>query len=112
MSNSNASDLKQTWPKPSRPRPIVMIGAGGIVNDAHLPADRKAGFAVAGVFDVDRSRATSTAQKWEIPKVFDSIEQAFAPGGAVFDVAVPPEQVFGVLQAIRPGSAVLIQKPM
>jgi hypothetical protein len=31
-------DLRQTWPLPARPRPIVLIGAGGIVQDAQLPA--------------------------------------------------------------------------
>lgn len=34
---------------PDHPRPIVMIGAGGIVKDAHLPAYRKAGFTVWGL---------------------------------------------------------------
>ena len=38
--------LKQAWPVPSAPRPIVIVGAGGIVSDAHMPAYRKAGFAV------------------------------------------------------------------
>ena len=28
----------QDWPAPSAPKPIVLIGAGGIVRDAHLPA--------------------------------------------------------------------------
>src|SRR5687767_4539978 len=112
MSSINVRELKQTWPKATNPRPIVMIGAGGIVNDANLPAYKKAGFGVAGVFDVDSGRAKATAQKWEILKAFDTIEQAFAMENAVFDVAVPPEHVHGVLQAIRPGSAVLIQKPM
>ncbi|MCC6777635.1 MAG: gfo/Idh/MocA family oxidoreductase, partial [Hyphomicrobiales bacterium] len=46
------SELRQSWPRPSTPRPIVIIGAGGIVTDAHLPAYRLAGFPVAGVFDL------------------------------------------------------------
>ena len=33
--------------------PICIIGAGGIVNDAHLPAYKIAGYNVHGIFDVD-----------------------------------------------------------
>ena len=51
------ASLCQSWPMPARPRPIVVIGAGGIARDAHLPAYRQAGFAVGGIFDVDKARA-------------------------------------------------------
>ena len=34
---------------PRNPRPIVILGAGGIVHDAHLPAYRKAGYPVFGI---------------------------------------------------------------
>ena len=33
--------------------PIAIVGAGGIVQYAHLPAYRKAGFPVVGLFDRD-----------------------------------------------------------
>jgi predicted dehydrogenase len=46
-------DLRQRWPPPSTPRPIVVIGAGSIVRDAHLPVYAGLGFPVAGIFDVD-----------------------------------------------------------
>ena len=32
--------LGYQWDLASDPRPIVLIGDGGIVNDAHLPADQ------------------------------------------------------------------------
>jgi len=41
---------------PEMRRPIVLIGAGGIVRDAHLPAYRKAGFTVASIFDANQER--------------------------------------------------------
>ena len=43
------SGLRQAWPMPSTPRPITLLGAGGIVRDAHLPAYRalNAGFLAA-----------------------------------------------------------------
>lgn len=103
--------LRQAWPMPSAPRPIVIIGAGGIVKDAHLPAYRKAGFAVAGLFDTDRDRAAALAAEWGVPAVFDSLEDA-ARADAVFDVAAPPVAHAAILGALPQGASVLLQKPM
>ena len=44
--------LNYQWPLPSQPRPIAIIGSGGIVKDAHLPAYQKAEFKVLGVYDI------------------------------------------------------------
>ena len=106
--------LKQTWPAPSSPRPIVLIGAGGIVNDAHLPAYAKAGFKVAGIFDVDPARAADVARKFAIPVVYDDLRTAAMHDfrDVVYDVAVPPEHEHNVLTALPRGSVVLMQKPM
>lgn len=105
------SELQQAWPMPSAPRPIVILGTGGIASDAHLPAYRKAGFAVAGLYDLDRARAEGLAAKWDIPRVFGSIEEA-ADQDAVFDIAAPPVAHRAILQVLPEGSAVLLQKPM
>ncbi len=107
----NPAELRQSWPRPSRPRPIAIIGAGGIVNDAHLPAYRKAGFPVAGVFDINPERARTVAAKWDVP-VFRSLEEAMAADGVVFDLATPPGSHLGVLERLPEGSVALIQKPM
>ena len=56
-------DLRQEPPRPANPRPIVIIGCGGIVAAAHLPAYRKAGFTVAGLYDLDRARAEATVRE-------------------------------------------------
>lgn len=103
--------LQQAWPMPSAPRPIVIIGAGGIVKDAHLPAYRKAGFTVAGLYDTDRDRAAKLATEWEVPAVFGSLEQA-AQADAVFDIAAPPVAHATILSALPEGATVLLQKPM
>jgi predicted dehydrogenase len=103
--------LRQAWPMPSDPRPIVIIGAGGIVKDAHLPAYRKAGFSVAGLYDADRDRAAALAAEWGVPIVFDGLEQA-ARADAVFDIAAPPVAHPTILGALPAGAAVLLQKPM
>ncbi|MGO9605154.1 MAG: Gfo/Idh/MocA family protein [Candidatus Binataceae bacterium] len=106
------NSLKQRWELPARPRPIVVIGAGSIIRDAHLPTYARLGFPVAGIVDVNVVAARERAAQFKLPRVFDSIEQAFAVESAVFDIAVPPDQIAGILERIRPGSAVLIQKPM
>ncbi|MBX6320421.1 MAG: Gfo/Idh/MocA family oxidoreductase [Rhodospirillaceae bacterium] len=104
--------LVQSWPRPARPRPIVVIGAGGIVRDAHLPAYRKAGFPVAGIFDIDRGRAEAVARDWGLPRAFGSLAEAAAARDAVFDLATPPAAHLGVLEALPNGATVLLQKPM
>ena len=99
---------------PEKKFPIVIIGAGGIVNDAHLPAYRKAGFEVAGITNRTRERAVALAERFGIPKVFDSVADAVAnaPADAVYDLTIMPEQFVQTLEQLPDGSAVLIQKPM
>jgi len=104
--------LRQQHPLPTWPRPIVIIGAGGIVSDAHLPAYRKAGFPVAGVFDLDIAKAADVARQWGIPKVFNSLSEAASTPGCVFDVAAPPVAHAAIVAALPRGAAALIQKPM
>lgn len=108
----NLDDLQQRWPLPSAPRPIVLVGAGGIVNDAHLPAYRAAGLPVLGTWDPDRARREATAERWNLERAFASLAEATGVKEAVFDVAVPPGAVLEVVRALPEGSAVLIQKPL
>jgi predicted dehydrogenase len=109
------TDLRQAWNVPTRPRPIVLIGAGAIVRTAHLPAYRRLGFPIAGLFDLDRHVAAETAGRFDVPVVFETLQAACAaggPGDIVFDLAVPGNQILPVLQCLPAGAAVLIQKPM
>jgi predicted dehydrogenase len=106
------SDLPQTWPRPTRPRPIVIIGAGGIVRTAHVPAYRRLAYPVAGLFDIDPDAARQTAATFDIPTVYGSLEQAAAVRDAVFDLAVPGDQIVGILEKLPAGAPVLMQKPM
>ena len=106
------TDLRQAHPQPGRLRPIVIIGSGGIVADAHLPAYRKAGFSVAGLFDLDQAKAKALAERWQIPRVFASIEAAAALPDCVFDVAAPPVAHQAILNSLPLGAVVLLQKPM
>ena len=106
--------LKNSWPLPSLPKPIAIIGAGGIVNDAHMPAYRKADFEVLGLYDINRKKALQTAKKWGL-KSYSSLDDLISDAEenqAIFDLATPPSTIQGILKKIPVGSSVLIQKPM
>ena len=106
--------IQQHVPLPKHPRPIVIVGAGGIVRSAHLPAYKKAGFPVAGIFDVAGEKALAVAQEFSIPAVYSSLDELFAraPKEAVFDIATPASCFLSVLGRVPEGSVVLLQKPM
>jgi predicted dehydrogenase len=89
-----------------------MVGAGAIVRTAHLPAYRRLGFSVAGIFDIRSDAAHETAQQFGIEKVLGSLDEACAAGSTLFDVAVPGDQIVAVVERLPERAAVLIQKPM
>ena len=100
---------------PAHPRPVVFIGAGAIVRTAHVPAYRRLGIPLAGVFDVRPDAARALATEFSAGIGYATLEAAAAAGGergAIFDVAVPGAQVPAILRALPPGAAVLIQKPL
>lgn len=103
-----------TLAPPAHPRPIVLVGAGGIVRDAHLPAYAKAGFEVASITDLRIDKAQELARKYDVPATYDDVGAAVAaaPSDAVFDIALPPEAHIGVLEQLPDGAAVLLQKPL
>jgi predicted dehydrogenase len=108
------TSLRQAWNLPTHPRPIVIVGAGAIVRTAHLPAYKRLGFPVAGLFDIRREAAVELASEFDIPRVFDTLDAASSAGrmNAIFDVAVPGGDALSVLRRLPEGSPVLIQKPM
>jgi predicted dehydrogenase len=99
---------------PRQPRPIVLIGAGGIVQTAHLPAYAKAGFPVIGIADQIPERAESLAREHGVQHAFRSVDEAIrgAPPDVVFDVAIPAARLVHVLPCLPDGASVLMQKPM
>src|SRR5580692_12345339 len=94
-------------PKPKAPRPIVILGAGGIVRAAHLPAYAKAGFPVIAIADSASGKAAELASEKGIARSFDSIQEAvrFAPSDAIFDIAVPASQIMTILPQLPSGAA-------
>jgi predicted dehydrogenase len=106
------TQLRQAWPVPSQPRPIVIVGAGGVVRTAHLPAYQRMKFPVAGLYDINMEASRETARRFGVTTVFSSLAEAAGHADCVFDLAVPGDQIAGVLKELPRGAAVLIQKPM
>lgn len=100
--------------QPTSSIPVYTIGAGGIVNDAHLPAYQLAGYAVAGIYDKDTANAQATAARFGIAAVYNDLPALVQAAGdtGIFDIAVPADHLTAVLQGLPANARVLMQKPM
>src|SRR5258707_5353764 len=97
MQEYNDWRLKAEIPLPQRrDYPIAIVGAGGIVNDAHLPAYRKARFHVIGIYDVQAERAAQTARRFVIPTVYDILDELLSGPAAIVDVAVSAHEYLAI----------------
>jgi len=107
-------EIKYKPELPKTKQPIIIIGAGGIVADAHLPAYKIADFEVFGIVNRTKERAQKLADTFGIPNVFNTVAEAVAnaPENAVYDLTTMPAQYIDALNELPNGSAVLIQKPM
>lgn len=94
--------------------PICIIGAGGIVNDAHLPAYAIAGYKIAGIIDKNKDRAITLAEKFGIEKVYNTLQEMVEHNGngVIYDLALPASEIIETLQHLPIQSTVLIQKPL
>ena len=94
--------------------PVAIVGAGGIVDGAHLPAYKKAGLDIVGITDVDLAKAKDVATRHGIKKVYASLDEMLAETEAtVFDIAVPADTQPQLFEKIaRAGKNILAQKPM
>jgi predicted dehydrogenase len=94
--------------------PIYIIGAGGIIANAHMPAYQIANFNIVGITDLDFNIAKKIAKQFDIPSVFESLEKMLENllPNAVFDIAVPAHQILNIINLLPNKSVVLIQKPL
>lgn len=112
---SSIDELTYVPEMPEKPRPIVSIGTGGIVQGSHYPAYKLAGYPVIACYDVNLDNAKKAAAEWGVPTVCETLEDAVKVGveaGAVFDVAVPANFTREILEQLPDGAGVLMQKPM
>jgi predicted dehydrogenase len=93
---------------------IGIIGCGGIVTGAHLPAYQAAGLEVVAVFDIDTDKARSVAREFGIPTVAGSADELARRGDVdIVDIAVLPwaqPEIVPVVAAA--GKHMLCQKPL
>ncbi len=113
--NFKAEDIKNLnsqWPMPTIKKKIVIIGAGGIVSDAHLPAYKKANYEILGIYDLKHDKAKKCALDFGIPKVYQSIDEALNEKDVVLDIAVPPKELLEIVKKIPQNSICQLQKPV
>ena len=89
----NDFNLKNRWDQPSKSLPIIFIGAGGIIRNAHLPAYNKLNLNIAGVYDLNLETAKTLAKDFNIPNVYENLDDALNNKDVVFDIAVPADQL-------------------
>ena len=100
FSSNDISNLPTSLDMPTKLLPIVIIGAGGIVSDAHLPAYKKAGFKVLGIYDPIKEKAENCQKNFGIEKIYNSEEEALMEQDVVFDIAVPPQVLLNVVKKL------------
>ncbi len=93
---------------------IGIVGAGEIVQAAHLPAYRIAGFRVVGIYDVNIERAQRVAKQFSLATVFDSLDALLDRDDIdIVDIAIPSQYLLGVVeQVVSRRKHVLCQKPL
>ena len=94
-------------------RGVGVVGAGTIVEVAHLPAYSRAGVPVLGIFDLDPGRAEELGKAFDVPVVASLDELLGNDAIEVVDIAVDPSAQPDICrQALRAGKQVLAQKPL
>lgn len=93
---------------------IAFCGTGGIVQYAHIPAYKKAGFKLVGCYDLNADTARKVAADHGLPRAYATLDELLAdPAVEIVDIAVPPwEQLKVVRQIAAAGKHMLCQKPM
>lgn len=100
--------------KPEHLLPIAIVGAGEIVDLAHLPAYEAHGLPIAGITDIDLDKAKDVAERHGIAHVYQSQQEiAEDPDITVVDVAVFPWVQYEVATPLLDaGKHLLCQKPL
>lgn len=93
---------------------IGLVGCGGIVNYAHLPAYKAHHLNVVACYDANPEAAQKTAETHGIPKVYAMLDELLADDRVeIVDIAVQPwHQLEIAKKALAAGKHLLCQKPL
>lgn len=94
---------------------VAYIGAGAVVEQRHLPGLARTGQGIArGIFDPDLDKARRVAEKFHIPVVASSLQEAIEAEGVDIVVIASPNSFHleGALGATAAGKHVFCEKPM
>jgi predicted dehydrogenase len=110
---SAVPDYRPLFPENYRPG-IGIIGCGGIVKGAHLPAYQKYGLNVVGAYDLRPEATEGIQEKFGVRRICHSLEDLLAdPEIEVVDIATFPAQRIALIHAaLDAGKHILAQKPL
>lgn len=92
---------------------VAIVGAGTIVEHAHLPAYTDAGIRVVAIYDEDTARARTLADRYGLRLAGSVAEICADPDVSIVDIGITPTaQVEVALSAVAAGKHVLCQKPL
>ena len=108
---SEACDLT---PPPEHIRSFGLVGAGAILDAAHLPAYKAAGIPVAAMWARDSEKARAFAERHGIPRVHDTLDDLLSDDEVeVIDIAIAPSaQADVAIAALEAGKDLMCQKPL
>ncbi|HEX6926078.1 MAG TPA: Gfo/Idh/MocA family oxidoreductase [Longimicrobiaceae bacterium] len=94
---------------------IAVVGTGAIAQVAHLPIlSRMPGVTLTGLFDADRQKALTLAERLDVPRVFDSVEAVWEDDDVQAVIIATPSNLHGeqVRAALSAGKFVFCEKPL
>jgi predicted dehydrogenase len=94
---------------------IGFVGCGGIVQYAHIPAYKRAGFRMVAAYDIKREAAEKVCELSEgTAKVHDTLDALLAdPDVDIVDIAVMPWHQLEIVERVAAaGKHMLCQKPL
>lgn len=93
---------------------IGIIGTGGIVQYAHLPAYKKAGFRVVACYDLNYETAQKVAAEHGIGRAYETLDALLADDSVeIVDIAVPPWAQREIVEKVAAAKKhMLCQKPL
>ncbi len=93
---------------------IAIVGAGVIVEAAHLPAYQKSGFEVRGIWNHRPERAERVAKQFGLARVYRSLEEIMNdPSVDIIDIAVPATEQLRIVRELAPARKhFMLQKPI